>query len=276
MARPTQPTLTRRAFFGGSVGLGLGSLAFARFLAACSGKPPSDLVGKEYNDGDEYIPGGSGAPAVDGEEFSAERRARWEALVQTLEALGPVYTVAAPGKWAGKERSHVPQVEVQGNVVTVLVEHMMSIPPLDAGGGGNIDAGGGFDADIDEDAGEFDAGEFDADSPFPFPRRDAGGRDGGGRDAGIDKDAGAFDAGGGGGIDAGAGTDAGEQGLHYVTTIYLKNEAGEVVGLREFRPLDPAPPRVNFRLPPGVKSVTAHEHCTLHGVWAADPVNVGS
>ncbi|WP_394843938.1 hypothetical protein LZC95_43650 [Pendulispora brunnea] len=272
MARPTEPTLTRRAFFGGSVGLGLGALGIARFLAACSTK--SSSLGGDYTDGDEYIPGGNAGPAVDGEEFSAERRAKWEALVRELESLGPVYTAAAPGKWAGKERSHVPQVEVQDNVVTVLVEHMMSIPPLDAGtgggydAGGRFDAGGGFDADIDEDAGV----DLDADIEEDAGRGGGGRRDGGRRDAGIDKDAGDRDS---GVIDAGLDIDGGEQGLHYVTTIYLKNENGEVVGLREFRPLDPAPPKVNFRLPQGVKSVTAHEHCTLHGVWAADPVNVG-
>jgi len=272
MARTTDPTLTRRAFFGGSVGLGLGVLGLTRFLAACSAKPPSDLGGgKEYNDGDEYIPADNGGTGIDAEEFSLERQAKWAVLVQTLESLGPIYTAAAPGKWAGKERSHVPEVEVQGNRVTVLVEHMMSIPPADAGAGddaGGLDAGeldaGELDAG-EVDAGEVDAGEVGAGDPFPRPRRDAGARDAGNSGP---RDAGALDAGGGS-------KDAGEQGLHYVTTIYLKNENGEVVGLREFRPLDPAPPKVNFRVPPGVKSVTAHEHCTLHGVWAADAVNVG-
>jgi desulfoferrodoxin (superoxide reductase-like protein) len=63
--------------------------------------------------------------------------------------------------------------------------------------------------------------------------------------------------------------------VHYITTIYLKSSAGVVVGLWEFASSDPAPPTVVFTLPAGVTSVTAHEFCTLHGLWAADALTVG-
>ena len=39
---------------------------------------------------------------------------------------GVVYTAADPGKWAGKEGSHAPQVAVEGGKVTITTAHPMS------------------------------------------------------------------------------------------------------------------------------------------------------
>jgi hypothetical protein len=58
--------------------------------------------------------------------------------------------------------------------------------------------------------------------------------------------------------------------IHYITTIYLKSQAGDVVGLYEFASTDAAPPTVLFTLPAGVTSVTPYEYCTIHGLWAND------
>lgn len=39
---------------------------------------------------------------------------------------GLVYTTAAPGRWAGKEKSHAPAVSRSGNKVTITTTHPMS------------------------------------------------------------------------------------------------------------------------------------------------------
>lgn len=43
----------------------------------------------------------------------------------TLPA-GLVYTRENPGKWAGKDGSHLPQVTVEGNSVTLKTDHIMT------------------------------------------------------------------------------------------------------------------------------------------------------
>jgi superoxide reductase len=39
---------------------------------------------------------------------------------------GLIYTKEAPGRWAGKEGTHVPKVTVEGKTVTVVTPHPMS------------------------------------------------------------------------------------------------------------------------------------------------------
>jgi len=41
---------------------------------------------------------------------------------------GLIYTGAAPGRWAGKEGIHVPEVKIEGNRVTITTDHPMSEP----------------------------------------------------------------------------------------------------------------------------------------------------
>jgi superoxide reductase len=41
---------------------------------------------------------------------------------------GLVFTKAAPGRWAGKEGLHAPQVTVAGSTVTVVTPHPMTAP----------------------------------------------------------------------------------------------------------------------------------------------------
>jgi superoxide reductase len=40
--------------------------------------------------------------------------------------LGLIYTKEAPGRWAGKEGAHVPQVTVEGKIVKVVTPHPMT------------------------------------------------------------------------------------------------------------------------------------------------------
>lgn len=72
-------------------------------------------------------------------------------------------------------------------------------------------------------------------------------------------------------------TDAGDAAatgrpLHYVTTIWIKDERGRVLFMKSYAPNDAAPPFVAMKIPAGVKALTAYEHCNLHGVWASAPI----
>jgi desulfoferrodoxin (superoxide reductase-like protein) len=179
-------------------------------------------------DGDEFVPG-SGDGGVVVQPASGLPNANWEARVKQLESSGTLYTEAAPGKWVGKERSHVPTIvadTVEKNRVTVLVNHVMQKAVLlDAGAADANDAGGLLDG----------GAEADAAAPPPL------------------------------------GTPE-----HYVTTIYVKTDAGVVAGLVEFSSSDASPPSVTFVLPAGVKSVTAYENCNIHGLWASTALAVST
>ena len=70
--------------------------------------------------------------------------------------------------------------------------------------------------------------------------------------------------------DAGAPGDAGALPAHYVGTIYIKNQEGIVIGLKELQATSPLPVAL-FSLPPGTTSVTAFAWCNLHGTWRAVP-----
>ncbi|AKU96471.1 hypothetical protein AKJ09_03135 [Labilithrix luteola] len=243
---------------------GTGAVAFGRVVAACSDASTSDRIagpGGESTsnsskpstpptDGDEYVPGSS--PPVDtGNAPPTLPNQSWEARARQLEddqkrLSGPVFSAAAPGRWAGKERSHVPEVKfgTSGSYkrATVVIQHVMGANGLDAG---TPDAA--------------------ADAAMDAAKPDAAG------DAADAGDAG--DAGDGG--DAGA--EAGAAQVHYITTIYLRaavDGKDTVVGLWEFASTDAAPPTVNFTLPAGVTTVTAYESCTLHGLWKTEALTV--
>lgn len=184
-------------------------------------------------DDDEYVPGSpdGGSPVVESPGLPNQT---WENRVKQLES-GAVYTEAAPGPWAGKERSHVPTIiadTVLKNRVTVLVNHVMQKAGIAAYPDGGPDAAVVADAGLDasDDADATPAAPMDA-GPMVLPE-------------------------------------------HYVTTIYVKTDTGVVAGLIEFTSSDPAPPSVTFVVPPGTKSVTAYEFCNLHGLWASKPLTV--
>lgn len=40
--------------------------------------------------------------------------------------VGLIYSFAAPGRWAGKEKSHAPVVSREGNKITITTPHPMS------------------------------------------------------------------------------------------------------------------------------------------------------
>lgn len=157
--------MQRRAFLTAVGVAGWGGMAW--LLEACSsestqpnrfGDPPAPS-GSGTNtappktpgpptDQDEYVPGqGDGGVVVD--QNSQLPNKNWEARVKQLEGSGELYTEAAPGKWAGKERSHVPTLVADTMIkgrVTVVVNHVMQKATVAEGG--VVDAAV-VDADID-------------------------------------------------------------------------------------------------------------------------------
>lgn len=251
MTERRQKKMHRRAVLQ-SLAVGLGALGGGRALFACNetvDAPPrkntSAAPPRAPTDDDEFVPG-DGTP-VDAEAPQVPN-VTWEKRVKQLEGeqarlfRPAVFTAENPGVMAGKERSHVPIVEIvfkDGGQrrVRVRVQHVMGDNLLDGGvtpyDGGPDAAGDAGDAAAPADVG--DAG--DAGTPEAGPKPPA----------------------------------------HYITTIYIKAEidgVDTVIGLYELLETDPAPPTVDFPLVQGVTSVTAFEWCTLHGLWAASPLQL--
>ncbi len=249
MSTRRQKRMHRRAALQ-SLAVGLGALGVGRGLFACNetvDAPPRKTTTTPPRttptDDDEFVPGG-GEP-VDAEVPKVPNEA-WEKRVKQLESeqarlfRPAVFTEENAGVMDGKQRSHVPIVEIvfkDGGQrrLRVRVQHVMG-------------------------ANQLDAGTYDAAAPDAAPE----GGDASSLDAASDGDA--SDA------DAGPPPPA-----HYITTIFIKadvNGVETVIGLYEFVETDPAPPIVDFPLVHGVTSVTAFEWCTLHGLWAAKPLGV--
>ncbi|MCA9588299.1 MAG: hypothetical protein KC657_23415 [Myxococcales bacterium] len=162
MANSAEQGIVRRGVLLGVLGA-VSSLAIGRVLTACSSatepvRPqarPADNDTKQPTptDDDEYVPGT--APEQPKPENAVIGKPEWEARANELEAKG-VYTKAAPGMWAGKERSHVPTITTQEDgVAVILVEHVMT-PASNASDGGDAavgDAARDADADAARDAG---------------------------------------------------------------------------------------------------------------------------
>jgi hypothetical protein len=256
--------ISRRFLVGAipTVAVASAFLGLGRVLSGCTNEPTPNLTGtpkgNKPTDDDEYVPPNDNKPVeVGGDTPPKVPNAAWEARAKQLEdeqarVYGPVFSKEAPGVFAGKERSHVPNLtlvtEKDLKKVTAVVLHVMGANGLDAGAYDGGDAGDAADATPEAEAG------LDA----------------------------ARDAADGGPLDAGDGGDAAKDGgatnpVHYITTIYLRaSVAGKdtVVGLWEFPSDAPAPPSVQFTLPEGVTSVVAYEWCTLHGLWKSDAMPV--
>jgi desulfoferrodoxin (superoxide reductase-like protein) len=119
--------------------------------------------------------------ARDANAAAPKKNAAWEARAKELEGKEPAYTAAEPGKWKGKEGSHVPTASFDAGQVTVSTKHPMTAE-------------------------------------------------------------------------------------HYITTHYIKNQKGSVIGLKEFTGSDPEA-RSTFPLPKGTTSLTVYSHCNLHDLW---------
>jgi desulfoferrodoxin (superoxide reductase-like protein) len=160
----TQQKLTRRATleYGG--------------LVAISVAVPTWLSEREAKAASEKEPASK-------KEARTKKNGAWEARASELEARGPVYTAAEPGKWKGKEGSHVPVASFEGGQVSVVTKHPMT------------------------------------------PE-------------------------------------------HWITTHYIKNQKGVVIGLKEFKGTDPEA-KSTFPLPKGTTALTVCSYCNLHDLWNA-------
>jgi superoxide reductase len=112
------------------------------------------------------------------------KNSAWEARAKELEAKGPTYTAADPGKWKGKEGSHAPVATFEGDKVTIVTKHPMSAE-------------------------------------------------------------------------------------HWITTHYIKDQKGVVIGLKEFKPTDTAA-KSSFVLPKKTTAITVYSNCNLHDLWDAE------
>jgi superoxide reductase len=116
-------------------------------------------------------------------QAAPEKTAAWQARAKELEGKGPIYTATAPGKWKGKEGSHVPVASFEAGQVTILTKHPMTTE-------------------------------------------------------------------------------------HWITTHYIKNQKGDVIGLKEFAGTDPEA-KSTFPVPKGTTILTVYSHCNLHDLWSS-------
>jgi len=266
--------LRRRAALKGLLGLAAG-FGLLRLGVACdeSNGTLRRSGGSIPNDDDEFVPG-EGDP-VEVPEVALPN-ASWEARAKQLEAeqarlFGAVFSAAAPGIFAGKERSHIPQVLVAADGekrrLTVTVQHVMGANGLDAG---PADAYADAPADVAPDAPKDAAADGPKDGGADGEAGAEAGADGG-LDAGTDA-AGPKDA----SVDSAPGADASTQ-VHYITTIYVRGKlkgVDTVLGLYEYASTDPAPPAATFTVSKEATNVVALEWCTLHGLWTTEPLTL--
>ena len=57
---------------------------------------------------------------------------------------------------------------------------------------------------------------------------------------------------------------------HWITTQYVRDQNGKVVGLESFQGTDPKA-LSTFQVPEGTTELTAYSHCNLHDHWKAAP-----
>jgi desulfoferrodoxin (superoxide reductase-like protein) len=60
---------------------------------------------------------------------------------------------------------------------------------------------------------------------------------------------------------------------HWITTQYIRNQDGVVIGLKEYSGGD-AEARATFILPQGTTSITVFSYCNLHGDWTGASTDV--
>ena len=174
----------------------LAALGFAiPAVAACSVATKDALNGEPTS-----LPGPTPGPAKPGDAGATapglDVANDWEKRVAELEAQGPIYTADAPGPWADKVGTHVPQLLIDGVNVTIKTPHPMR-----------------------------------------------------------------------------AADDAGP--LHYITTLYARDESNKIVWLKELHASDAAPV-TTFQLPAGTQGLTAFSHCNLHGLWSSRHIPAGT
>jgi len=62
--------------------------------------------------------------------------------------------------------------------------------------------------------------------------------------------------------------------VHFVTHIYVLDQAGEIVVLKNLNPENVDKAQVDFTVPSSATSLTAYEFCNKHGLWKGPTVTV--
>jgi hypothetical protein len=88
-------------------------------------------------------------------------------------------------------------------------------------------------------------------------------------DAGFTPEGGVMDAAADAKADGGYTDAAVARPTHYVSTIWIEDDKGNIVFMKELVPTDPSPPYIAMKIPDGATTLRAYEHCNLHGVWAS-------
>ena len=61
--------------------------------------------------------------------------------------------------------------------------------------------------------------------------------------------------------------------VHFIDTVYVRDQNGAVVHMKTFDGSE-ANAQTAFAVPSGATTLTAYEHCNLHGLWAAAPQTI--
>merc|ERR1719253_846723 len=64
--------------------------------------------------------------------------------------------------------------------------------------------------------------------------------------------------------------------VHWINLIWVVDQDGAIVALRQLSPDEPAPASLAFTLPPGTTQVTAYEYCNQHGLFRGDTLSVSA
>merc|ERR1712023_577672 len=62
--------------------------------------------------------------------------------------------------------------------------------------------------------------------------------------------------------------------VHWVDHIWVKNQDGDVVAMRDLDATEASPATITFEVPEGTTELIAYEHCNLHGLFQGDAVAV--
>ena len=62
--------------------------------------------------------------------------------------------------------------------------------------------------------------------------------------------------------------------VHWIDHIYVKDQDGNVVAMRDLGATESSPATLVFDIPAGVTSLTPYEHCNLHGLYKGVVVSV--
>eukprot|EP00930_Biecheleria_cincta_P021105 TRINITY_DN15717_c0_g1_i4.p1 TRINITY_DN15717_c0_g1~~TRINITY_DN15717_c0_g1_i4.p1 ORF type:complete len:2701 (+),score=424.75 TRINITY_DN15717_c0_g1_i4:78-8105(+) len=64
--------------------------------------------------------------------------------------------------------------------------------------------------------------------------------------------------------------------IHWVDTIWIENQLGEILCMRRLAPWEPAPAMLTCSIPAGTTSMTAYQHCNSHGTFKGQTLIIDS